>query len=161
LLHGFTGIAFLASISLHALLLISLFAPRAESESSVSIAVRYQPGLADAIKAPQAPEVPNTMSSSTQSRSLHASSTTEVSGESLGLQAHYPRLSRMLGEAGRVQVEILKKQRAVVLQSSSGFKRLDESALDATEDALKVGALDNALSTYEFLTVNFVFRLKE
>lgn len=86
-----------------------------------------------------------------------------VMGSDLGIVAVYPRMSRTLGEVGTVLVEV--SQVANVMNSkikvSSGFSRLDDSALRATQSALAQGLLDAHLKEKSKIQVSFIFRLVE
>jgi hypothetical protein len=176
LFRSFTGVAIVISVLLHVGLFSFLLSSK-DSDSMVLISVQYQEGseggsaAADGLATPKASQG-NRSSSEANAASISQTRASQaavgavsgiaepIQGESLGVRVKYPRLSRVLGEAGQVQIEILKTQRAVILQTSSGFKRLDESALVAVEEALKAGTLDQALLARDSLLVNFVFRLK-
>ena len=167
-----TSLAIIISILLHVGLFSFLITSKDDSDSMVSISVQYQEGSA-AVSAEAEGLVSSKTRVSSEANAIAKSpavsaspagtgnrSAEPIQGESLGVRVKYPRLSRVIGESGQVQIEILKSQRAVIVQTSSGFKRLDESALFAVEEALKAGTLDQALAARESLLVNFVFRLK-
>jgi hypothetical protein len=176
LFRSFTSLAIIISVLLHVGLFSFLLSSK-DSDSMVLISVQYQggdgadpdtirsntdkPNLSDLNKSQNlAVSQGSKPSTSVSVGSSAKPSAAPVSGASIGVRVNYPRLSRVLGESGQVQIEILKSQRAVILQTSSGFKRLDESALVAVEAALKAGTLDQALLARDSLLVNFVFRLK-
>ncbi len=86
-----------------------------------------------------------------------------VVGADLGIHARYPRLSRVLGEKGTVLVEIQKDMagtvRSPTITVSSGFARLDQSALSATQEALNRGLLSGYLESRNQMQINFIFKL--
>ena len=87
----------------------------------------------------------------------------EVLGTDLGIEARYPRLSRVLGEQGKITVEFSahsnSQPETLKVLSSSGYSRLDQSAMDATRDALLKGLLADPLKDRQSLRVTFIFRL--
>ncbi len=138
------------SVLLHAGLVIFLWNDKGSGDSTVSINVQYQGGDGGASEAVKRP--------SNKVGAAGSRTGVGVSGESLGLHAVYPKLSRVLGESGLVRIEIKDDQ--ALINTSSGFKRLDESALASINDALKSGALKQALAGRDSLLINFIFRLK-
>lgn len=87
-----------------------------------------------------------------------------IMGSSLGLPVEYPRLSRIFGEEGRVRVDVIrdKTQQAdavVGIGFSSGFSRLDESAMSAVKKALAQRLLDSYWENGNRLEVTFIFKL--
>lgn len=82
-----------------------------------------------------------------------------VMGRDIGINALYPRLSRIIGENGLVVIEI-KNDIATVLKSS-GYARLDQSALIATQEALKAGQLSQLLENKTNIQIRFIFKLIE
>ena len=80
-----------------------------------------------------------------------------VLGADIGIHAGYPRLSRVMKESGVVVVGIANAQ--VQLIQGSGYKRLDDSALSATGEALHNGALAELLKSKPNLYVRFIFRI--
>lgn len=89
----------------------------------------------------------------------------EIFGEDLGIVAQYPRLSRLLGESGRVQIGLSRdgdgKWGNAEVRRSSGFSRLDEAALSATRAALLKGLAHDLKVRDENPQITFVFRLKD
>lgn len=73
----------------------------------------------------------------------------------------YPRLARRMGEEGRVLLKVLVTEKGaantVVIEKSSGFTRLDQSAIDAVKRWQFVPARkgNQALSAYVLVPVNF------
>lgn len=73
----------------------------------------------------------------------------------------YPRLARRMGEEGRVLLKVLVTEKGaantVVIEKSSGFTRLDQSAIDAVKRWRFVPARkgNQALSAYVLVPVNF------
>lgn len=84
-----------------------------------------------------------------------------LSGAELGIEAAYPRLSRLHNESGQVLVGVRKTAAddAVIVHTSSGFARLDEAALSATRSALTRGLLDSRLRDRSDLQITFDFKL--
>ncbi len=111
-------------------------------------------------KEPQAPDNQVTNSSSVEASGDSREGFT-VLGKDLGIVAIYPRMSRVLGESGKVLVEVTQGDLhflpRVVL--SSGFPRLDESALSATQSAIGSGLLSAYLKDRNSIQVSFIFRL--
>ncbi len=74
---------------------------------------------------------------------------------------NYPRLSRRIGEEGRVLLKVLVSEQgaanAVEIDKSSGFARLDQSAVDAVKRWKFVPARKGtqALSAYVLVPINF------
>lgn len=74
---------------------------------------------------------------------------------------NYPRLSRRIGEEGRVLLKVLVSEqgaaKAVEIDKSSGFARLDQSAVDAVKRWKFVPARKGtqALSAYVLVPINF------
>jgi len=87
---------------------------------------------------------------------------TALLGSEIGIHVTYPRISRALKEQGQVLigVEHNSSLQAKVAQSS-GFVRLDESALSATQQALKSGLLTDLFVEREKLQIRFIFKLTE
>ncbi|MGJ8620191.1 MAG: energy transducer TonB [Methylophilaceae bacterium] len=75
---------------------------------------------------------------------------------------NYPRLSRRIGEEGRVLLKVLVSEQgaanAVEIDKSSGFARLDQSAVDAVKRWKFVPARKGtqALSAYVLVPINFL-----
>lgn len=81
-----------------------------------------------------------------------------IDGASLGLKAAYPRLSRILGEQGLVIVAVKQVEGKMVgvIDSSSGFERLDQAALDAVQGWIAT-ASSSAIKAEK---IRFIFKLK-
>lgn len=155
------------SVLLHAGLVLFLWNDKVSGDSAVTINVQYQGsdgGTSEAVKRPNKTEVPLEATKTISSAAAGSNGVdgpradAEVSGESLGLHAVYPKLSRVLGESGQVQIAVKNNQAFIAI--SSGFKRLDESALASTNSALKSGVLGSAYAGPDSLLINFIFRLK-
>jgi len=86
-----------------------------------------------------------------------------LASSALGIRAEYPRLSRVLKESGRVQIAIQKADGIdpvkVLIQQSSGFSRLDQSALAATRKALSDGILKTYLDSKSNMQIEYIFEL--
>jgi TonB family protein len=86
---------------------------------------------------------------------------TNIQGADLGINATYPRLSRVLGEKGQVLIDI--KHGSLGLESSvshsSGYERLDRSALSAIQDAVHRGLLTRVIGERQNMQISFVFKL--
>jgi periplasmic protein TonB len=73
----------------------------------------------------------------------------------------YPRLSRRIGEEGRVLLKVLVsadgKASSVEIEASSGYERLDQSALDAVKQWRFIPARkgNESLSAYVLVPVSF------
>ncbi|MEO5667664.1 MAG: hypothetical protein ABIR96_06380 [Bdellovibrionota bacterium] len=85
-----------------------------------------------------------------------------IDGSQIGIRASYPRLSRVLHESGRVVIEIqdLRAHPRARVLSSSGYERLDNSALNAIQEALKLGRLEVDRSNASAVQkISFLFKL--
>lgn len=82
-----------------------------------------------------------------------------VTSTDIGINAKYPRLSRMLSEQGKVIVFVKTNEAGQVYKMSiltgSGFKRLDDAALEALSSAQT-----RTLSKSSEYKISFLFRLK-
>ncbi len=81
--------------------------------------------------------------------------------EGAGIHANYPRISRILGEEGNVVVEIRRDELAHVIGAAvlhtSGYPRLDESAVNAIRTAIATGQDLSVLGG----KTTFIFKLHE
>lgn len=77
----------------------------------------------------------------------------------------YPWQSRVLGESGTAEVGVLISQDGKVIDAkilkSSGFKRLDQAAIDAVTSAKFIPALDGNLPIQSDQTLTFAFQLND
>ena len=99
---------------------------------------------------------------STFSQETYALNGSPVEGTALGIEVHYPRLSRTLGESGIVIVEIHNNnqgQSQTNVRTSSGYERLDQAAITAVQQALANGRLTQSLATQKQMQISFVFKL--
>lgn len=82
-----------------------------------------------------------------------------VSSADLGINIKYPRLSRMLSEQGRVLVLVLTDNDGHIhkmsIDSSSGFSRLDDAAMEALSNS-RPPVLDKNSK----IKISFLFKLK-
>ena len=86
-----------------------------------------------------------------------------ILGSDVGVVAIYPRMSRILKETGKVVVEIVQgsTDSDIKVHTSSGYERLDESALQAAQKALAEGKFTLYLKDKSRIQVSFIFRLVE
>ncbi len=161
---------FLISILIHFLFLVSLFLFKPIESANLRIEVQIQ--QTGGSKVYQQIPTMNYKEEAAVSPSIEVDSTgilngsqigsrnakTTVLGSDIGIHASYPRLSRVMGEKGTVQINI--ENGSVSVSESSGFPRLDESALSATRGALKSGLLAENLRKGD-LQVRFIFRFVE
>ena len=83
--------------------------------------------------------------------------------DKLGVHVVYPRVSRILKEEGRVVIRVHGSEKsgsAARIQISSGYPRLDEAALKATEQALNTGVIKMYAGLNPF-EIPYVFRLTD
>lgn len=165
---------FIVSVSLHGgfFILLPTFSKSLKPEI-VTIYVEYKkagerlqvPQLQKAIfsanqKTAKAQLMPN---NSISNKAREGGDSLTVLGADLGIQASYPRLSRILGEKGRVLVEIKKDVSGAIglptVSASSGYLRLDQAALLAARGALKSGLLSRYLETQDQMQISFIFKL--
>jgi TonB family protein len=85
-----------------------------------------------------------------------------ILGSDIGINAQYPKLSRMMKESGQVLIEVIQNNETSTVRvlESSGFPRLDESALSATRSALENGRLTTYFKNQNRMQISFIFRLK-
>jgi protein TonB len=85
-----------------------------------------------------------------------------ITGAELGIEAGYPKISRLLRESGEVVLKLEPTSggglSSVVLVKSSGFARLDQAATEALSKAVAKGQV--SLKTLQSNPITFVFRLK-
>lgn len=145
-----------------------------EEHESVAIHVEFKQGQsASRSQAPSSPAAPQTKSNgdsklnskiggrpSASSGAAFDSAT--VLGSSLGIDASYPRMSRVLKETGVTILSVHRESSGsatIRVANSSGSARLDQSAVSATQDAFDRGLLNESLSQHQSLRLSFIFRL--
>lgn len=84
-----------------------------------------------------------------------------ISGHEAGIRVSYPRLSRTLGEEGKVVVALQRSEELItpVLDASSGYERLDQAALLAVKSALQEGRVPQEILAHHKVKMSFIFRL--
>lgn len=171
------GATLTASLLLHFVFLGWLYyGAFTQERESVAIHVEFKQGQAATVNAvAQKPALPTPSAgpafaagpsrgadnSSGAAGEVNSNSAT-VLGSSLGIDASYPRLSRVLRETGVALISIRKESSGrpiIAIAHSSGYTRLDQSALSATKDAFDRGLLTEYLSRHESARLSFIFRL--
>lgn len=142
-----------------------------DERESVAIRVEFKQGQsASSAQAPSSQKIGGRPSASNgaafaagPSKGVAATSdSATVLGSSLGIDASYPRLSRVLRETGVTILSVHRESSGsatIRVANSSGSARLDQSALSATQDAFDRGLLTESLTEHETLRLSFIFRL--
>ena len=162
---------FLLSIFIHCLLVTSLniFVPDKNSNLRIEVQFQQSKGGSNsqqifktrsepAIKTPESAEFGSNDQSDASETGSNGRARTTILGSDLGIHAQYPRLSRVMGEQGTVEINVQDEEVSVL--QSSGFARLDSSAMKATTDAIKNGLLAENLRSGN-LQIRFIFRFVE
>lgn len=151
------------SFIVHVVLLSLLWPSSAQQKPTVSIKIEYRHGS-------QKVATQNRVVKQSGIHQLKASTDINdeaigesVLGESVGVRAIYPRISRELGEEGSVFIEIrstVDGEYAFKLKEPSAtHERLQEAALNAVRISLENGGLKPFLENKKEVTLTFIFRL--
>ncbi|MCB0392038.1 MAG: TonB family protein [Bdellovibrionales bacterium] len=160
--------SFFASALIHGILYFSLFLHKNIPQATYTeISIQHLPSVKSSKKATS--QQRSTRKSFLKESKLEGDSLTHpqnfapIYGKSLGIVANYPRLSRTLGEVGKVLVQIKyfsDKPMTFKVIESSGYSRLDQSAVLAAREAAKNENLIKYLLTKNQIELAFEFRLK-
>lgn len=158
----------LMSILLHLALIYLVRPSTSVQEPVVSIKIEYRKGQERSKNSATETSKKNTKAEDSVSVSSQESTSQQegnsVLGESIGVRAVYPRISRELGEEGTVLVEIHLSAKGEyefrLVPPSSGHERLDQAALSAVAASLENGVLKNFLENKKAAILTFIFRLR-
>lgn len=165
-------VTFLSSLLLHGLVfLIFLFSDSYKEITPIEVQINYRHSFGKSKISTHATLAQHQESKANSSPPTNSSNTPKstdeaitISGTDHGIRAHYPRLSRVLGESGPVQIALSRNIQGSLekptIASSSGFPRLDQAALHSVQEALNRGLLAAQLDSQKSIRINFIFKLK-